>query len=320
LVNECRATTISGDDLLFRVATLYYEKRRTQLEIAEAVNTSRSTVSRLLEKAVDRNIITIRINHPVRRNTDLEQRLMSRFKLQDVRVHESEHYSEETILARTGALAAQLIDDYVKDGHVLGVSYGRSVAYTAAALKPGRHVALTVVPMIGAVCSGNKEIEGSELVRKFARAYGGEYRYLPCPLLVKDAETRDSLLKVPQISETLALAKRSNLAIIGIGDASQASPLWSGYLNERGIDWVAGRGAVGHMCGQFFDENGHILMISTNQRSIGIGLKGLQGIDRVIAVASGKQKAAAIRGAMAGGFFNVLVTDAAAACAILRIN
>jgi DNA-binding transcriptional regulator LsrR (DeoR family) len=311
---------MSDDDLLYNVAKLYYEQRRTQLEIAKAVKTSRSTVSRLLEKAVERNIITIKISYPGRRNSDLEQRLMSCFELQDVRVLDSDHGSEETILAGTGVLAAELIDNYVKDGHILGISYGRSLASTAAALNPGRHVALTVVPIIGALCSGNNEIDGPELVRQFAKAYGGEYHYLPGPLLVRDAQTRDLLLKLPQISETLALAKKSDLVVIGIGEVSQASPIWSGYLDKRRIDWVTSRGGIGHMCGQFFDENGQILMISTNQRSIGIGLKGLRGIGRVIAVASGKQKAAAIRGAMRGRFFNVLVTDVAAANAILNLN
>jgi DNA-binding transcriptional regulator LsrR (DeoR family) len=311
---------MSDDDLLYQVAKLYYEQRRTQMEIAKEVNTSRSTVSRLLEKAVDRNIVAIKINYPGRRNSDLEQKLISRFKLRDVRVLDREHCSEETILTGTGMLAAQLIDNYVKDGQILGISYGRSVASTAAALNPNRHVALTVVPIIGALCSGNKEIDGPELVRIFAKAYGSEYRYLPGPLLVKDAPTRDLLLKLPQISETLALAKSSNIVVIGIGDVSQASPIWSGYLDKRGMDWVTRHGGIGHMCGQFFDESGQILMISTNQRSIGIGLKALQNIDHVIAVASGKRKAAAIRGAILGKFFNILVTDVAAANAILKMD
>ena len=309
---------MSEDELLYQVAKLYYEQRRTQLEIARAVKTSRSTVSRLLQRAIDQKIVVIKINYPWRRNSDLEHRLAAQFNLQDVRVLESEDRSEEKVLAGTGFLAAQLISRSVKNGDILGVSYGRAVANTAAALAPSRRVALTVVPVIGALGAGNNAIDGPELVRQFAHAFGGDYHILPGPLLVKDERTRDILLKLPQINQTLALARRANLVVVGIGDVSHASPIWEGYLDKRGIDWVISRGAVGHMCGQFFDENGQVMVISTNQRSIGIGLKTLPGIHRVLAVASGRDKAAAIRSAMRGRFFNMLVTDSAAAEAILE--
>ncbi len=53
------------DELLYHVAKLYYEQRRTQLEISKALKTSRSTVSRLLQRAVDQEIIDIKIRYPV---------------------------------------------------------------------------------------------------------------------------------------------------------------------------------------------------------------------------------------------------------------
>jgi deoxyribonucleoside regulator len=308
------------DDLLYQVAKLYYEQRRTQLEISKTLKTSRSTVSRLLQRAVDQEVVVIRIRYPWRRNADLEQRLKSRLKLLEVRVLDVEDRSAEKLLAGTGFLAARLFNQYVKDDDIVGVSYGRAVANTAAALTPGRHVRLTVVPVIGALGAGNNAIDGPELVRQFAQAYQGEYHYLPGPLLVKDERTRDVLLRLPQISETLELAKRANIVVIGIGDPLEASPIWGGYLDKRGIDWVISRGAIGHMCGQFFDESGEMLQISTNKRSIGIGLKSLRTIERVIAVASGKHKAAAIRGAVRGKLFNMLVTDRAAAQALLELE
>lgn len=307
------------DELLYQVAKLYYEKRSTQLEIARTLKTSRSTISRLLQRAVDQEVVSIKIRYPWRRNAELENMLTQRYKLLDVRVLDAEDRSEDKILAGTGFLAARLINQYVKDGDIVGVSYGRSVANTAAALTPGRHLRITVVPVIGSLGPGNNAIDGPELVRQFALAYQGEYQYLPGPLLVKDEKTRDMLLRLPQISETLALAKKANMVVIGIGEPMEASPIWSGYLDRRGIDWVISRGAVGHMCGQFFDENGNVLLISTNQRSIGIGLRSLRSIDRVIAVVSGRHKTAAIRGALKGKFFNTLVTDRVTAQSLLEV-
>ena len=51
-------------------------------------------------------------------------------------------------------------------------------------------------------------------------------------------------------------------------------------------------------------------------RSIAIPIDRLRAVPRVIAVAAGAAKAPAIRGALATGIINVLVTDAAAAAAL----
>ena len=90
---------------------------------------------------------------------------------------------DEEIRKGLGVLAARMIDSHLKDGMVLGVSYGRSLACTTAALQPTRKIAITVVPIIGALGSGNPLIDGPELIRQIAQIYGGEYRYLPVPLL-----------------------------------------------------------------------------------------------------------------------------------------
>lgn len=305
------------EELLYRVAKLYYIQHRTQLEISKTLKTSRSTVSRLLQRAIDQKIVNIKISYPWRRNTAMEERLTAQYKLQDVRVLDADERSEEKMIAGVGVLAAQLLDQYVKDGNIIGVSYGRAVASTASALSQKRHVPVTIVPILGALGSTNNALDGPEMVRQLAQVYQSEYHYLPAPLLVKDQRSRDVLLRIPQINETLALAKRSNIVLVGIGDASHASPIWGGYLDRRGMEWVISRGAVGHMCGQFFDEKGQVLLISTNQRSISIGLDALRSIPKVLAVAGGTEKVAAIRAAIRGRFLNMLVTDAAAARSLL---
>ncbi len=55
---------IDRDELLAQVARNYYEERLTQDDIARRINASRSTVSRLLQQAVDRGIVRILIDYP----------------------------------------------------------------------------------------------------------------------------------------------------------------------------------------------------------------------------------------------------------------
>lgn len=312
-------TLVDSDELLLEVATLYYEQRLTQEEIAQRVGTSRSTVSRMLEDAREREIVHIRINYPWQRKQDLEGLLISHFGLHDARVLVGKKRPEEEIRRGMGELTARLLDSYMRDGQIIGVSYGRSLASTVAALSPNRKVDLTVVPVIGALGSDNPAIDGPELVRRFAHAYGAEYRYLPVPLLVEDVRTRDALMQLPKVRETLKLARQAKIVLIGIGapDPAISSDIWKGYLDDRQLQRTRKQGAVGHMCGQFYDDQGNVLDIEINQRAIGIGIEALSNIDSVIAVASGLGKTNAILGALRGQHLNILVTDDETATAIL---
>jgi deoxyribonucleoside regulator len=230
--------------------------------------------------------------------------------------------SEEDVRGGMGVLAARLLDRDMTDGTILGISYGRSLASTVAALDPVRRARITVVPIIGALGSENSRIDGPELTRRIAHTYGGDFRYLPVPLLVEDLRVRNALLQSPQIYDVLSLARRADMVLLGIGAlAPEATSLiWAGYLNARELERVRESGAVGHMVGQFFDAEGQLLDSDINDRAVGIGLKALPNIATVVAVAGGESKAEAILGALRGHYMNVLVTDDKAAESVLALS
>jgi DNA-binding transcriptional regulator LsrR (DeoR family) len=68
-------------------------------------------------------------------------------------------------------------------------------------------------------------------------------------------------------------------------------------------------GAVGDICLRFFDQAGQAVVTPLNERVIGMGLEQLKEIDRCVGIAGGRRKHHAIRGALAGGWINVLITD-----------
>ena len=51
------------NDLLAKIATLYYEANLTQSEIAKRLNKSRPTISSMLQEARDKGIVRINIIH-----------------------------------------------------------------------------------------------------------------------------------------------------------------------------------------------------------------------------------------------------------------
>ena len=63
------------------------------------------------------------------------------------------------------------------------------------------------------------------------------------------------------------------------------------------------------MCLRFFDADGAPVISPLNDRVIGMELEQLRKVKRSVGIAGGQRKVAAIRGAVRGGYINVLITD-----------
>ncbi|MEM8857895.1 MAG: sugar-binding transcriptional regulator [Chloroflexota bacterium] len=309
----------SHEDMLVQVARLYYEDQLTQADIGRRLNTSRSTVSRMLKECRELGVVRIQINYPWKRVHALENGLCKRFDLRECRVLESKERPTNETMKGMGLLAADFLDDFLQDGMTLGVSYGRTIAAVIDQLSPTKHVDLTVVQILGALGSGNPLIEGPDLVRSLANIYTAQYHYLYAPLLVESNQTRDLLMQQPNISNTLKLGRNADAVILGIGahDNDNSGLIWTGYMGKKEFAFLKSRGAVGHMAAQHYDKNGRVLDIGLNKRVLSIGLETLNQIETVIAIAGTEGKAEAISGALNGGYLDVLITDDAAAKAIL---
>ena len=307
---------------LIEVSRLYYEMEMTQTEIGRRLSLSRSTVSRMLQRARDTGIVTITVNYEVLRDHALEDAMKSAFALREARVLRSRGRSFDSIRNGLGKLGASLLDESLDDNSTLGISYGRSLANTVELVRPRQVDGLTVVPIIGALGSENPLIEGIDLTRQLATKLGARYRYLHAPLLVEDRRTRDLFLQEPTVNDVIQIAANADVVLIGIGSlqAQSSGIIWTGYITRKERDWLDNIGVVGHMCAQFFDVEGKVLDIGINQRSISIGLEALRRIDNVIAVAGTIDKAGAILGALNGGYIDSLVTDDRAARQVLELR
>ena len=309
-------------ELLARVASLYYEDNLTQDEIARRVDTSRSTISRMIQEARDAGVVEIIVHYPWKTVPELENDLVARFGLRGASVLLGRDRPYAEILRGLGVLAARYLESILGEDTILSISWGQAVHSTVRALRPDHNLPITVVQMVGAVGEGDPLIDGPDLARVLAGVYGGQYRYLHAPLLVEDVHARDVFLSEPRIRETLQLARRAGVALVGIGAPRPAvySLLRAGYLDQEALAELRDHGVVGDICARHYDAQGRVLDIPLNRRIVGLELEALDGIDRVIGVAGGEAKAAAILGALRAGHVNVLVTDDATATKVLALS
>jgi DNA-binding transcriptional regulator LsrR (DeoR family) len=309
-------------DLLAQVAVWYYEEGLDQQQIAERINKSRSMVSRLLDQARASGLVEVKVHYPLRTDPELERRLVSEFGLQTAHVLAEPPEDYKLVLHRLGELGARCLQQALRPGVVIGISWGTAVHSVVSAMPAVAVPDATVVQLIGAVGHGDPMVDGAELGRWLAEKLRASFRFLSAPLLVEDEAVAAGLRRERTIEETLALAARADVALIGIGtpEPGLSSLLRAGYLTRRELEEMIAQGVVGDVVAHQFDCEGRYLDISANRRAMSLDVESLKRIPRVVAVSGGAGKAQAILAGLRGRYCTCLVTDADAAKSVLELS
>jgi DNA-binding transcriptional regulator LsrR (DeoR family) len=159
-----------------------------------------------------------------------------------------------------------------------------------------------------------------QLTRRFADLLSGTATWLPAPGAVGSPEAKQVMLKDRYVLEAMALFASISVALVGIGatEPSKVLAASGNVFSTRELESLAARGAVGDICLRFFDADGAPVVGPLNERVIAIELEELRRVPRIVGVAGGKRKTAAIRGALQGRWINVLITDRATAERLVR--
>lgn len=308
---------------LARVAELYYKSGLNQEEISRQLGLSRSMISRLLTKAIQKGVVEVIIHYPDDRDRDLETRLKAAFGLDDALVATTGAGNGESEHAAIYVLAAEYIQEHLEGGKALGVAWGRAVAGVYRAMKPKRKIpGLKVVQAFGSAMP-NQEIDGAAIIGGMAALFGGAAVYLHTPLHVGSREVRDSLLRDPNIRSVIELAETVDLLITGIGDVGAteaAGNNWLHYLSKKEENALRKMGTVGHVCTRHYDIRGKFLDSPAYDGIIGVSHEKYMRIPYRIGVAWGSGKVRAILGAVRGKYVNVLITDADTARKVLALH
>jgi len=209
----------------------------------------------------------------------------------------------------------------LKDNIVLGTAWGTTLNATINALElesPPKNI--KIVQLVGALGEKSLDIDGHELVHDLVNKLGGEGYYLNTPYIVDSPETVEALMGVQSVCETMEMMKECDVGLIGIGSLKLDYSTFfnAGYLVLDEMKGLAVHGAVGNVCGLFFDVNGEPTAREFQQRSLTISRKDLINIPIRIGIAGGSGKIDAILGALRGQYINILVTDDLTASEILR--
>jgi DNA-binding transcriptional regulator LsrR (DeoR family) len=231
---------------------------------------------------------------------------------------------DEQIVRDLGPAAAYYVETTLRPHDVVGLSsWSAALLSMVDSMQPStRGNGVRVVQILGGVGNPSAEVHATHLTRRFANLVGGSATLLPAPGVVGSADARRVLMKDRFVQEAAQLMNTVTLALVGIGSVEPSRMLAESgnVFSHDELETLRKQGAVGDICLRFFNSDGVPMTTPLNDRVIGMDLAQLKKSARVVGVAGGSRKMAAIRGALAGRLINVLLTDRNTADRLLGVG
>ena len=298
--------------LMVKISKLYYEEGLTQTVIAKRLGLSRPTISRIMQEAMNEGIVRIEIASIPGDLSDLTQRLENKFHLLEALVVEiNGPVTYESVSHALGIEAAHYFQRVVKDGDVIGLTWGSALASMVAHLEQDKKPNVLIVQLLGGLGSPNTNTHATELVSRTARTLSAKMSLLPAPGLVGSVDSANLLISDRHISQALEIINQTDIAFVGIGGTQDNVFLMRNkeVITKQELEKLRDQGAVGDISLHFYDIHGEEINSEFHRRVIGVGFNVLINIPRVVGIAGGPDKYGAILGALHGGVINTLITN-----------
>ncbi len=315
--------------LIYKCCKLYYEEDLSQQEIADRLEVSRVSVSRMLQAGKEQGIVVVRVVSPdLLEYSRLEQKLERLYGLKEAVVVETSPLNTRyEHISALGMETQKLLETYLHDGDIVGVSMGMTLHNICLAPRQettGIHC--TFVPLLGGINNGRSStaaIHSNQIALEFARLFGGEYVEFYAPAVFSDKAVLQGFMKEQSMQSVLRYYKELKTVITGIGvpHSSTSTMLKAGYISAEDMRDLEDRGVVGDMSLQYFDRSGNTdAYREFNDRVAGMPLEQMRQVENKICIGSGLGKAEALYGALRGGYVNILVTDEECALRLIEIK
>lgn len=296
------------------MARRFYLEGKSKIQIAEEFGVSRFKVARVLETALERDLVRIEIRVPAELDAERSDALRARYGLRHAVVVESPAEVEEATSPdpeNLGEVAADLLGELVNEGDVLGLAWGRSTIHMAAALD--RLPPCTVVQLTGVYDAGTAERGSVEAVRRAAQVSGGDAHPIYAPMLLPDAATAQALRHQTGIARAFEYFDKVTVACVSIGSWEPGISTVHDMLSDEERGHYASLGVAAEMSAHLFDAEGRRVGRDLGERCITVKADQLRRVPEVVAIAGGQRKAAAIDAVLRSGLVTSLVTDTSAA-------
>jgi DNA-binding transcriptional regulator LsrR (DeoR family) len=306
----------ADDSLAIRAAWLHYAAGQTQADVASRLGVSSVKAHRLIMRANQSGAVKFTIDGDVAECVLLENELAQRYGLSYCEVVPDLHEGDLPLRA-LGVAGAHFLQREIaaRQGGVIGIGHGRTLAAVVANVPRMDAGTVRFVSLLGGV-TRKYTANPHDVIHRLAEQTGAVSYVMPLPFFANTAEDREVLLAQRGVREVFDLAASSDLMVVGIGSVDADAQLVASQMIEPAeIHEVHDLGGQGELLGHFFSESGESVETSLAARTVAPELADLKG-RRIVAIAGGASKVAAIRAVLNSGLLSGLITDEASALAL----
>jgi DNA-binding transcriptional regulator LsrR (DeoR family) len=223
-------------------------------------------------------------------------------------------------------MAARFLETSIKDGMIIGLSWGSTIQLTAKYYKNRNSFPFpntVFVQLSGSLCSrpilGDGYIDGNIFVQQLAAKANAEWSLFNVPYIVQNPSLKELLYEEPQVNSHVQLFKKLDMALVGLGavDSSKSVSYISGYLTYEETKKLADDNMAADLCGTRLTPNGEIKETFLTNRVLTIDLMDLYNLKNVCAVGAGAEKAHSFIAGCHGGFIKFAIMDEVCALTIM---
>ena len=297
------------------IARRFYLEDASKTELATEFAISRFRVARLLQQAREQGVVTIEIHDRDEPREALSAELAEHLGLEECVVVKAGD-TEDDNRRRMAKAAAPRIAGNVRDGDVIGLSWGRTLVAIGEELPA--LPSSTVIQLTGTVGNDFRQ-SPVEVIRRISRRSSVEAVAVFAPLFAASESAADTFRNDPAIKAALRRYEELSLAVLAVGS-------WDPPITQLGPLITTGdradlerEGATAEVAGIFLRADGSVIETGLSRRRISVSADELIRTPRVIAVAGSVEKAGAIAAVARSGIVTTLVTDDRAAAALMRL-
>ncbi|MCD9149968.1 sugar-binding transcriptional regulator [Pseudophaeobacter flagellatus] len=301
------------------VLVLHFVEGLKQSEIATKLNLSTSKVNRLIAQGRRMGMVKIDIKSRFQHLIDCEEQMVRTTGLNSAVITPTASGNPDTTLQQVGRAAANFLLETLRDGDVIAITGGKAISAVVENLTADIARDVTVVPLTGGV-QGKYFTDVNHLATQLAERLGGRAMLVHAPLFAETRAQRDMLMEVGSVRDVFDIARKANVALLGIGSIQAAD---SSYYDlnpvpEADRKMLANSGVVAELLAHLIGDDGRVADYPLNHRLVALDPGDLAECGRVIGIASGLEKARPIRATLNGGYLDALVLDEETALNLLN--
>lgn len=303
-------------DRIIKIAKLFYKEKMSKTEIARMEKIPRSQVAQLLNMAEEKGIVNIQIYESEQKNDFLQCWIETYFSL--ITCHVIRNF--DNAITGKDILLDQIRKDLTGQNFkelCMGVdSKGLTYQVIRQYLEKFPRNNMKIVSL-----TGTEE----QAVRADIPLLKKEYKKffeIPYALEVNSEEDKDIYYQSSIMRDLIDKWEKVDFAIIS---ADNSDEFLYQYVNQmeclNHMKWLLQnpQQSVGRVLGKSLNIEGHFLDISRNQRVLAIGQEQLQKINRIFALATGRDNLYSIIGMLNTGLVTDLYIDEATADLLMNI-